>query len=199
MLGIKLPTALGQGQLVFAETYTRAELLSMLESTDPLFTWIETDQSDSEGARIGSCASKNQEKLLDYLESQQFLDQVPEDLKLVPGAGSPGGEFFLYAIRKQPGPYTGPDEKDIEKVHIQVDPETRSSDLLITFTRKGATKWADLTRNNIGRNLAILVDDRVYGAPRVMMEIKEGKCRISGDFSETQIQQLSEILQPRKR
>ena len=197
MIGIKLPAAFGQGQLAFAETYTKTELLSRLDPADPLFNWLETDEAHATGARVGTFAEPDKEQLLAHLKTRKFRDQLPGDLQLIPGILSPDGSYALYAIKKVPNPYTGPDEGDIQEIKIQVDQETRRNDLLISFTRDGAKKWADLTRRNSGKDLAILVDNRVYAAPRVMMEIKEGKCRISGNFSETQIRHLSNVLTPR--
>jgi SecD/SecF fusion protein len=55
--------------------------------------------------------------------------------------------------------------------------------------------WASLTRDNVGRNIAILFDGKVFGAPRVMEEIKNGECMISGNFTESELNRLKAALE----
>jgi preprotein translocase subunit SecD len=67
----------------------------------------------------------------------------------------------------------------------------------IRFNLKGARKWAEMTRNNIGKTVAITIDDRVYALPTVMAEIKEGRAMISGLENEDTALKISEALNGR--
>ena len=58
----------------------------------------------------------------------------------------------------------------------------------------GAKKWRLLTRNNLGEQIAIVLDDRVYSAPVVEGEIANGSSQITGDFSVEDAKDLSNIL-----
>lgn len=58
----------------------------------------------------------------------------------------------------------------------------------------GALNWSQLTGDNIGRCLAIVIDDKVYSAPMVNAMIEGGRCRVSGDFSEQEAKEMAAIL-----
>jgi preprotein translocase subunit SecD len=64
----------------------------------------------------------------------------------------------------------------------------------IYFTMEGARKWADMTKNNIGKSVAFVIDDLVYSMPLVNGEIKGGVAMISGLENETTAKKLSDYL-----
>jgi preprotein translocase subunit SecD len=64
----------------------------------------------------------------------------------------------------------------------------------IAFKDSGAKRFAQITQNNIGRRLAIILDDRVMSAPVIQDAIPNGQAMISGNFSEQEARKLSMIL-----
>jgi SecD/SecF fusion protein len=58
----------------------------------------------------------------------------------------------------------------------------------------GARRWAQLTKQNIGRAIAIVLDDAVYSAPRVNGEIAGGSSEISGNFTIEDTKDLANTL-----
>ena len=64
----------------------------------------------------------------------------------------------------------------------------------MSMNNEGAKMWKRLTRHNIGRSIAIILDDYVYSFPRVMSEIREGQISITGQFTEDEAQNLVNIL-----
>jgi len=52
-----------------------------------------------------------------------------------------------------------------------------------------------MTRENIGKNIAIVIDGKVVAAPVVQAEIKEGKCMISGNFSKGDASKMKALLE----
>ncbi len=64
------------------------------------------------------------------------------------------------------------------------------SEIQVTFTEQGAKRFAEVTRDHVGQRLAIMIDGKVYAAPKVMMEITGGKVVISGSFSEQEATDL---------
>jgi preprotein translocase subunit SecD len=64
----------------------------------------------------------------------------------------------------------------------------------INFTDDGRGRFAELTRQNIGKRLAILIDGRLYMAPVVQTEISGGKAQISGSFSNQEARDLAAKL-----
>ncbi|MCL4169297.1 UNVERIFIED_CONTAM: hypothetical protein GTU68_064660, partial [Idotea baltica] len=63
---------------------------------------------------------------------------------------------------------------------------------------EGAKTWKRLTRENIGKNIAIVLDDNVYSAPTVNGEIPGGSSQISGGFSLEEAEDLANILKAGK-
>ncbi len=64
----------------------------------------------------------------------------------------------------------------------------------LEFNSEGTKKFAEITRNNIGKRLAILLDGKVQSAPVIREEIPSGKANITGRFTQEQAQALSLIL-----
>ena len=63
---------------------------------------------------------------------------------------------------------------------------------------RGAREWANLTRNNIGRPLAIVLDNAVYSYPNVNNEITGGSSEITGNFSAAEANDLANVLKSGK-
>lgn len=68
----------------------------------------------------------------------------------------------------------------ISNSEIEKAKKTNSSTVEIHFNYKGATKWAEMTNKNIGKNIAFVINDRIYCLPIVNAEIKSGVALITG-------------------
>lgn len=66
--------------------------------------------------------------------------------------------------------------------------------VIIYFNMKGANLWAEVTRNNVGKTLVFVLDNKVYDMPFVNAEIREGLALIGNLESETLAAKLSEAL-----
>ena len=62
----------------------------------------------------------------------------------------------------------------------------------------GARRWAQLTKNNINRSIAIVLDGYVYSAPNVMNEINGGNSEITGNFTIETTKDLANVLKSGK-
>ncbi len=180
--------------VTFCETYTQHELFSKLDPQERLFTLIQLEGTDPESSRIGTCNDTDLGALWDYLQSKAFRSKVQEDLIIAAGAEASGSKISLYAIRKPASNDVFPTQQDIDEVSVSVDTEGNYA-LLISFSESGATNWASITRKNKGRNIAILFNGKVLAAPRVQEEIKGGKCSISGNYTEDEINKLKAALE----
>ena len=70
----------------------------------------------------------------------------------------------------------------------------QSAGVSMQMDSRGAGQWRTLTKANIGRSVAIVLDDRVYSWPTVNDEIEAGRSSITGDFSLEEAQDLANIL-----
>lgn len=68
----------------------------------------------------------------------------------------------------------------------------------MSMNTEGARRWAALTKQNVGRSIAIALDGYVYSAPRVNGEIPGGQSEISGSFTPEQTKDLANVLKSAK-
>ncbi len=179
----------------FCLTYTQAELISKLDPKDTFFTLVNMEGTNPESSRIGNCHKDNLDLLWDYTRSEAFRSKVPRDLIIVPGAETKDEMISLYAIRKSSSNDVFPGGQDMDEVSVRLSDYNEHYDLYISFSKSGEEKWATITRLNKGRDIAILFKGKVLSAPRVQEEIKNGKCSISGNFTESEANALKTVLE----
>ncbi len=61
------------------------------------------------------------------------------------------------------------------------------AEILISMNKEGTKLWESMTRENLGKSIAIVIDNRVFSAPKVQSEISGGKSVITGDFNEKEL------------
>ena len=117
--------------------------------------------------------------------------QVPEGMEIVPGAssapGEPAGTVF-YLVRKAAA-VTG---RDLRNARQTLD-ENNQPAVAFTLSSEGGAKFGRVSGENIGRQLAIILDGRVQSAPRLEDRITTDG-RIHGNFTQQEAQDLSLIL-----
>ena len=100
----------------------------------------------------------------------------------------------LYAIKSTRGSDQAPLEGDVVTDARQTLDQTSRPAVSMQMNAEGARKWRKLTNENIGRRIAVVLDDYVYTAPVVNGEIPTGQSEISGNFSLLEAQDLANIL-----
>lgn len=68
----------------------------------------------------------------------------------------------------------------------------------MSMNTDGARRWAQLTKQNIGKSIAIVLDGYVYSAPNVNNEITGGNSQITGHFTPEQAKDLANVLRSGK-
>jgi preprotein translocase subunit SecD len=71
---------------------------------------------------------------------------------------------------------------------------TKGNMVEIHFNIEGARKWAEMTKNNIGKMVAFVIENKVYSLPKINAEIRTGIAIISGFESEEKAGEISESL-----
>jgi hypothetical protein len=100
------------------------------------------------------------------------------------------GQTELLHVQKRPLI----DQNAVKSASVQKNPQTGASEIEVVFTEEGAQRFAEVTRQNIDKRLAIVVAGRVLSAPVVRAEISGGRAVISGNFSEQEATQLAEKI-----
>jgi SecD/SecF fusion protein len=100
--------------------------------------------------------------------------------------------LVLYAIRgniNQKAPVDGA----VESASIGYDELSRVV-VDMQMDSKGAKEWKTLTEKNVGKPVAVTLDNRVYTAPNVVNAIPNGRTQISGNFSQEEAKELVDVL-----
>ncbi len=116
--------------------------------------------------------------------------QVPQGMEVVPGAsGTPGDANTVYYLVKKVAAVSG---QDLRNARGSLDENSQPA-VSFTLSNEGGRKFGKVTGENIGRQLAIVLDGRVQSAPRIDSRITTDG-RITGSFTQEEVQNLSLIL-----
>ena len=84
---------------------------------------------------------------------------------------------------------------ELTDASVQADPNSQGNwQVSITFSVTGAQRFGEITENNVGRHLAIILDGTVYSAPRINERIPGGRAVITGQFTVDQARDLAIVL-----
>lgn len=134
-----------------------------------------------------------------YIRSDIAKAVLPSDLRLKWGVkpigrGGSGDIFELYAIKVTERNGRAPLEGDVvTEAKDDFDQHNRPC-VSMTMNSDGARRWAVLTKANVGRAIAIVLDDYVYSAPNVENEITGGVSSITGQFTIEDTRDLANVL-----
>ncbi|MDE6704007.1 MAG: protein translocase subunit SecD [Muribaculaceae bacterium] len=104
--------------------------------------------------------------------------------------------FPLYALRTSGGK-PALDGKAVSDASSNFD-NLRGNEVSMRMNPEGARAWARITAANINRQVAIVLDDKVYSAPNVNSVIEGGQSSITGDFTLDEAKDLSNVLKSGK-
>jgi SecD/SecF fusion protein len=107
--------------------------------------------------------------------------------------------LIIHAIKTIPGTdkprLTG---EHVTQTRNDFDPITGEPAVYMEMDQTGANEWRKLTGQNVGRQLAVVLDDIVYSAPNSNGEIPNGSTQISGSFTTEETKDLANILKSGK-
>ena len=152
---------------------------------------------------IATLELKDTAKANQYLNLDVVKNNFPANLKFLYGIeekdAKSGRKFVsLYAIKTIPGSDKAKLEGDaVEEASQQYDERSRPA-VKMQMTPSGSRIWAKLTADNVGKPIAIVLDDVVYSAPNVNGPIEGGSSEISGSFTVEEAQDLANILKSGK-
>lgn len=173
----------------------------------PLFALLQINQYNGQvagGPVVGVANVKDMAKIDEYLNLKQVKDVLPRNLSLKWGvkAIDEKEQFYqLYAIKvtnRDGSPALGGDVVTDARDDFNQQPGRTASEVSMSMNAEGAKAWARLTKENIGKSVAIILDDMVYSAPRVNDEITGGRSSISGDFTPEEAKDLANVLKSGK-
>ena len=174
------------------------DVRSKMETANhPLFSKLQP-LPNSQAAIAGFAAAKDTAAINSYINSdiaKNILKGV--SLKWSVQANKDNGALTLYAIKdnnRGKAPLEGDVITDAKSEMDQYNNPVVS----MVMNNDGDRKWAQLTKNNVDKAIAIVLDGYVYSAPRVNGEIKGGRSQISGDFTLDETTDLANVLKSGK-
>ncbi len=159
--------------------------------------------SSGQGPVIGYANYKDTADINKYLAMPEVKAELPKDLRLKWGVSpsefdKKGQTFELYAIKSTERNGKAPLEGDVVTDAKDEFDQYSKPAVSMTMNSDGARRWAQLTKQNIGRSIAIVLDNYVYSAPNVNSEITGGRSQITGHFTPEQAKDLANVLKSGK-
>ena len=152
---------------------------------------------------VGYAAKRDMDAITELLETPEAKAILPADLRLkwgVKGVGEGANSNIheLYAIKVTERNGRAPLEGDVvTDAKDEFDQNGRPC-VSMKMNVDGARRWAALTKANLKRCVAIVLDDNVYSAPVVQSEITGGNSSISGNFTTEDTRDLANVLKSGK-
>ena len=173
----------------------------------PLFALLQISQYNGQlapGATVGVAMAKDMDKISEYLNMKQVKELLPRNLSLkwsVKAIDEKEQYFELYALKtsnRDGSPALGGDVVTDANADF-VQQVGRSEQMVnMVMNAEGAKAWARLTKENIGNQIAIVLDEMVYSAPNVNDEITGGRSQITGHFTPEEAKDLANVLKSGK-
>lgn len=174
----------------------------------PLFSILSPSVSGDQlipGSVVGLAHYRDTAQVSAYLNDPRLRSLLPRDLFFLWSAKAyaldkTGSYFELHAIKRSGRdgrpPLDGGVITNAAANYSQMGGS--AAEVSMSMNAEGSKIWARLTRDNVEKCVAIVLDDRVYSAPRVSQEIKGGSSQITGNFTLAEATDLANILKSGK-
>lgn len=199
-----LPLIISKGEIGFYETYDRYDVLKRWDKDDKLFSLLSippvnnavpaaqiTHEAGNSSAIFGRCSAQSK-SLVDSCIAKHYVSKQDQDIKYAWSERlNKNSNYILYVLKTE----AAMDKSQVSEADVVKQPKAPDNfDLMVNFTKNGTLAWQSLSKSNIGKQIAIVLDNAVYCAPTVIEEINNGKCVISGSFSAKEITRLKSLV-----
>ena len=172
--------------------------MEALKKMHPLLSLLQTFPGDALSL-VGYASVRDTAAINKMLHSPVAKQILPSDLKLLWSAKPADGVnkknvYELHALKVTSADGRAPMEGDVVTDAEDKFDQFGRPEVSMTMNSEGARQWAALTKANIGKAIAIVLDGVVYSAPRVNSEIDGGQSSISGNFSVEDTKDLANTL-----
>ena len=175
--------------------------MAQLKREHPLLSILQV--FSGQGSIVAYANAKDTAEVNRYLAMEEVQAELPKDLRLkwgvAPSDLDPKKQTYeLYAIKSTQRNGKAPLEGDVVVDASDKFDQYGKPAVNMSMNTDGARRWAQLTKQNIGKSIAIVLDDYVYSAPRVNSEITGGNSEITGTFTPEQTKDLANVLKSGK-
>jgi SecD/SecF fusion protein len=199
------------GELVKTGTSTAADTAKSAKTDVSLFRVFQPvgpqqgqDGRQSFAPYLGFVSTSDTSLFNEYLNIENVRTQFPSNMKIAYGVpekndkGVKSDVLPVYALKFVEGVEKAKLEGDgVQQATQDFDDRGRAA-IKMLMTKQGERIWSEMTTENVGKPIAIVLDNIVYSAPNVINPITSGTSEISGNFSVEEAQDLANILQSGK-
>ena len=177
---------------------TDAAQMAKLKKEHPLLAMLQTIPGDALSL-VGYAHVRDTAEISKLIHSPLAKQVLPSDLRLLWSA-KPADHinskniYELHALRVTSADGRAPLEGDVVTDAEDKFDNFGKPEVSMSMNSEGAREWAQLTKANIGKAIAIVLDGVVYSAPRVNGEITGGQSSISGNFTIEDTKDLANTL-----
>jgi len=197
-----------KSQDVAAGTEQQSDEKALAESikNDPLFG-LGISPRTEKGPVLGMVAARDTAKIMEYFNLPQVKRLLPRELSLKwtikptikASDKEKNDKYGLIALKVTNRNGRPPLSGDvITDASTDFDQMSNHSNVSMKMNSDGAAIWARLTKANVGKSIAISLDNYIYSYPTVNQEITGGSSQISGNFTPEEAKDLANVLKSGK-
>ncbi|SEF54566.1 SecD/SecF fusion protein [Xylanibacter ruminicola] len=180
---------------------TNSKAAELAKKQNPLFSVFQPTQGNTL-AVVGYANARDTAEINKIIYSDIAARIFPSELKLRWGAKAEdfGGQdtkgdiFELYALKITEPSGRAPLEGDVITSAKDDFDQMGHPSVSMQMNSDGARRWSQITKQNIGKAVAIVLDDAVYSAPRILTQIDGGNSQITGNFTIEDTKDLANTL-----
>jgi len=171
----------------------------------PLFSVLQINQTEKgvgSGPVVGMALGRDTSTVNSYLNNPKVKELLPRDLKFVWTVNSIDKKSPIYQLialrvtNREGKPALGGDV--ITDASDDFTQTTGQAKVNMTMNAEGAKAWARITKENVGKSIAVVLDGYAYSFPRVSGEITGGSSEITGLESASEAKDLANVLKSGK-
>ena len=178
-----------------------SKAVEMAKKQNPLFSIFQPTQGNTL-AVVGYANARDTAEINKMIYSDLAARIFPAELKLRWGAkaedfggqNTKGDIFELYALKVTEPSGRAPLEGDVITSSKDDFDQMGHPSVSMQMNSDGARRWSQITKQNIGKAVAIVLDDAVYSAPRILTQIDGGNSQITGNFTIEDTKDLANTL-----
>lgn len=188
------------------EEANNAEAIEQYKKANPLFAvlnpYVDNSGRAARGPVVGTVLYSDTAAVNQMLSSVEAKKILPRDLKLcwtVKAINQEGTAFQLIALKKvNRDGRPSLDGSVITDARADFGQTSAYANVSMSMNAEGAKAWARITKENIGKSIAIVLDGYVYSFPTVQNEITGGNSQITGNFTVEEAKDLANTLKSGK-
>lgn len=180
-----------KGEVSFYETFDRNEIAGLFRSDNQIFKLLSPiEEQRPSDPRLGCSLGENRNKVDEYLISYKSAGNC----KLAWGSESKKSGYCLFALKTNADGKALLVRSDFESVKIVKGKDTEEPKIQIRLKPAAIGIFAEATKSNFNKAIAIVIDDCVYSSPVVKSAIDKGEIEVTGSFSEKEAGYLPVIF-----